>query len=130
MIVIAALPAPMRSHMKSTTDFAFTGSCPTCVCYGYYQSTDNVPPNFIGDFGCPHVQSLPDQLDLDVLLCGNLLDGTGEQRDGSLSTRCALQRWRDNVAKHESSRLASNKTFLVLRFTSVISMSSRSSHFE
>ena len=26
MIVIAALPAPVRSHRKSTTDFAFTGS--------------------------------------------------------------------------------------------------------
>ena len=26
MIVIAALPAPVRSYRKSTTDFAFTGS--------------------------------------------------------------------------------------------------------
>jgi hypothetical protein len=27
MIVIAALPAPVRSQRKSTTDFAFIGSC-------------------------------------------------------------------------------------------------------
>jgi hypothetical protein len=27
MIVIAALPAPVRYHRKSTTDFVFTGSC-------------------------------------------------------------------------------------------------------
>jgi hypothetical protein len=27
MIVIAALPAPVRSDRKSTTDFAFTGNC-------------------------------------------------------------------------------------------------------